>query len=251
MIRLERGDLKSPAQWDEKVREKLPEAFEKRAREFEELPLSTEERRDGFREFAPEVLPKIKGKSDFPPLWRQERYVKEAIGEMSAEHCAYCQSPSGADQFGQVEHFKPKSLFPSLAYDWDNYFYSCELCNHHKLDKWPAEGGYVRPDEGRPESRFVFLESGKVISAMGDDEAAVTIDDFGLDRKGLRRKRRLAVEKTLRLARAIIEARLDLNQRRELMKTLLPSPLSSYSVAIDQSVRQLWQRLASKSPGEP
>jgi len=247
LIRLDRGDLKPPAQWDEKVRENLPEAFEERAREFEDLPLSAQERRDGFRRFAPGALPKVKSKRDFPPLWRRESYVKEAIGGMSEEHCAYCQSPSGADQFGQVEHFKPKSLFPSLAYDWNNYFYSCELCNHHKLDKWPAKGGYVRPDEGQPESRFVFLEDGKVTAAIGDDEAAVTIDDFGLDRKGLRRKRRLAVEKTLRLAHAIIEARLDLSQKRELIKTLLPSPLSPYSAAVDQSVRQLWQMLAEKS----
>ncbi len=34
-----------------------------------------------------------------------------------------------------VEHFKPKSRYPMLKFDWNNLFYVCGHCNGIKLDK--------------------------------------------------------------------------------------------------------------------
>ncbi len=240
MIRLERGATAAPPAWAAKVRKKLPASFDERAQAFERLPLNGRERRGGFRRYASEALPRIRKKRDFPPLWRTERTVKSAIGALSDDHCAYCQSPSGADQYGQVEHFKPKSLFPSLAYEWMNYFLSCELCNHHKSDKWPETGGYVRPDAGDPSRRFVFHPDGSVTAAAGDEEAERTIRDFGLNREGLRKKRRIQIRSVLATARAIVESdEIGQAAREDLIGTLRRPDPSAYSVAVNQNLLRL------------
>ena len=56
-----------------------------------------------------------------------------------------------------VDHFKPLSRFPELAYAWSNWIFSCYRCNSdNKQDKWPASG-YVDPsaaDEREQPQRY-------------------------------------------------------------------------------------------------
>jgi hypothetical protein len=77
-----------------------------------------------------------------------------------------------------VEHFKPKSLFPSIADDWDNYFLACNGCNGAKLDKWPEAGDFVRPDQGQPATLFEFDDRGGMEALRSESEAQRTVDDF-------------------------------------------------------------------------
>jgi hypothetical protein len=52
--------------------------------------------------------------------------------------CAYCESPTDTVAHGDVEHFRPKSKYWWLAYCYDNYVYSCQICNQvHKGDEFP------------------------------------------------------------------------------------------------------------------
>jgi hypothetical protein len=50
------------------------------------------------------------------------------------KRCAYCEG-SCADA---VEHFQPKSLYPELAFLWENFLYVCSICNgtKYKGSKW-------------------------------------------------------------------------------------------------------------------
>ena len=59
-------------------------------------------------------------------VWRQARiYLKdETHGK-----CAYCESATSTVAYGDVEHFRPKSVYWWLAYCYDNFSYSCQLCN--------------------------------------------------------------------------------------------------------------------------
>ena len=53
--------------------------------------------------------------------------------------CAYCESPTDTVAHGDVEHFRPKSKYWWLAYCYDNYLYSCQICNEvHKGDEFPV-----------------------------------------------------------------------------------------------------------------
>ena len=59
---------------------------------------------------------------------------KETFGK-----CAYCESPTGVVAHGDVEHFRPKSHYWWLAYCYDNYLFSCQICNQsHKGNKFPT-----------------------------------------------------------------------------------------------------------------
>ena len=58
--------------------------------------------------------------------------------------CAYCESPTDTVAHGDVEHYRPKSKYWWLAYCYENYLYSCQICNQvYKGDEFPvyATGG--------------------------------------------------------------------------------------------------------------
>lgn len=46
--------------------------------------------------------------------------------------CCYCED-SLADE---VEHIRPKSLYPELVFVWENYLYSCGPCNSKKSNNY-------------------------------------------------------------------------------------------------------------------
>ena len=63
---------------------------------------------------------------------------KDQLLVESNNKCAYCESPLKVVAYGDVEHYRPKSLYWWLAYCYDNYLVSCTLCNQaFKKDKFP------------------------------------------------------------------------------------------------------------------
>ena len=54
------------------------------------------------------------------------------------DKCAYCETPTAVVDFGDVEHYRPKSLYWWLAYCLDNYLVSCAICNQKfKSNRFP------------------------------------------------------------------------------------------------------------------
>lgn len=69
--------------------------------------------------------------------WKQakDQLIKETGGR-----CAYCEVRFNAVAYGDVEHYRPKSIYWWLAYSYDNYLASCQLCNQkYKKDKFPTK----------------------------------------------------------------------------------------------------------------
>ncbi len=60
-----------------------------------------------------------------------------------AERCGYCED-SYADE---IEHIKPKTLYPEATFIWRNYLYACGPCNGPKNNRFvvfsPANGAKV------------------------------------------------------------------------------------------------------------
>jgi hypothetical protein len=55
--------------------------------------------------------------------------------------CAYCEGKASHVAHGDVEHFRPKSEYWWLAYCYDNFLYSCQICNQsYKGSKFPCTG---------------------------------------------------------------------------------------------------------------
>lgn len=55
--------------------------------------------------------------------------AKDELIKDSNSKCAYCEAPTTVVAYGDVEHFRPKSKYWWLAYCYDNYLVSCQLCN--------------------------------------------------------------------------------------------------------------------------
>lgn len=75
--------------------------------------------------------------------------AKKQLKVESHGKCAYCEAPTDVVAHGDVEHFRPKSIYWWLAYCYDNYLYSCQICNQSfKSDNFPTHGmsmGLVPP----------------------------------------------------------------------------------------------------------
>jgi uncharacterized protein (TIGR02646 family) len=84
--------------------------------------------------------------------------VKDVLRQAQHRKCAFCESFFAHIGYGAVEHFRPKGGFKQrqtdsrqvpgyywLAYDWNNLFYSCELCNSRfKGNVFPLKDGRRR-----------------------------------------------------------------------------------------------------------
>lgn len=82
-----------------------------------------------------------------PTVWKA---AKKQLKKETGGKCAYCESPTDTVAHGDVEHFRPKSKYWWLAYCYDNYLYSCQICNEvHKGDEFPihaSTGAWTGPE---------------------------------------------------------------------------------------------------------
>lgn len=82
--------------------------------------------------------------------------AKPQLKRETGGKCAYCESPTDTVAHGDVEHFRPKSRYWWLAYCYDNYLYSCQICNEvHKGDEFPIHattGAWTGPALPTPAS---------------------------------------------------------------------------------------------------
>lgn len=62
------------------------------------------------------------------------RRVRSTLTSMcaGAKRCMYCED-SAADE---VEHHRPKDLYPEHVFDWENYLYACGPCNGPKNNRF-------------------------------------------------------------------------------------------------------------------
>ncbi|MCX7046087.1 MAG: TIGR02646 family protein [Candidatus Sumerlaeota bacterium] len=87
--------------------------------------------------------------------------IRACLGTMFKNKCAYCESKLGVSHFPRIDHFKPKSRYENLTFDWDNLILSCEICNSAecKGDHFPSskEGGpLLNPCKDDPQAHLEF-----------------------------------------------------------------------------------------------
>ncbi len=63
-------------------------------------------------------------------------FIKEALSDCFFNNCGYCGKSTIYDETGEqirnegdVDHFIPKSKDEKKVYSWDNYVWSCPICN--------------------------------------------------------------------------------------------------------------------------
>lgn len=89
---------------------------------------------------SPYAYPKVRHtRTERPAQNKDYRAYKPVLRREFREKCVYCRAPDQGrlDAYG-VDHYRPKSLFPDLAQQYENLFYSCNGCNARKGRFWPS-----------------------------------------------------------------------------------------------------------------
>ena len=97
------------------------------------------------------------GEPGKPPRAKKSRYagaeVKHALKRMFDGKCCYCEGKVNVVSHQHVEHYRPQSIYPRLAYVWSNLLLACEQCNStYKGDRFqvgPHEH-QVKPNKSAP-----------------------------------------------------------------------------------------------------
>ena len=159
---------------------------------------------------------------------------RSQLGERSGDNCWYCErhcapaAPVG-DLAATLDHFRPLSRFPNLAYDWSNWVFSCRRCNEdYKNSNWP-ENGYVDPaaadERDRPERYFDYdMKTHELIprnDLTGDERQRAwnTIDDLRLNSLDMRYHRKDWIQQLIEDLR-----KFPIEERRALAEYLTAQP---------------------------
>lgn len=134
--------------------------------------------------------------------------IKNSLVNMFHGKCAYCESQVRHIDYGHIEHYRPKSKFPKLTFEWSNLLLACGVCNGkaYKGDKFPEanEGGpIINPADDDPNDHFNFCYDQKtnIASVYGTTRRGQTTEKLlGLNRDDLRKYRSSYVRKIWVLA---------------------------------------------------
>nr|VFK39267.1 MAG: hypothetical protein BECKTC1821E_GA0114239_100466 [Candidatus Kentron sp. TC] len=131
-------------------------------------------------------------KNNAAPIFKgRNKYWTEALGDLHDAYekvCAYTcfyLPPSGS-----VDHFLPKSRYPELAYEWDNFRLAQSKVNAHKgdstevIDPFRVEAGWfvldfpsclVKAGRGLPQSIVDRINRTIDILELNDDDSFVQL----------------------------------------------------------------------------
>lgn len=126
--------------------------------------------------------------------------IREALFTMSKSHCAFCDEfPIGSQSPETIEHFKPKKLFPLIAYQWENLYPCCMRCqekgdNFNELLLRPDADDYSFQRYFVINAATMELEPNAGATMEDQERAKTTIKLYKLNRVRLRTSRRLVYE---------------------------------------------------------
>ncbi len=176
----------------------------------------------------------------------QHPQIKEALASLMFHgKCAYCESQILHIDYGHIEHFSPKSIFPNLIFDWCNLLLACGKCNgkEYKGDKFPmfdSEALFVNPCTDNPDEHFLFEydENTSFANVIGITLKGQTTEiELGLNRPQLLKKRSLFIENILFIASRLKENPGDITARNLLDKAEISSAeYSAFTKAIRQRI---------------
>lgn len=110
---------------------------------------------------------------------------------MQGRRCAYCEC-SLRDHGQHIEHFLQKGENPTVTFDWDNLFWSCnrqDSCGKRKDQSTRSyrKQDLIKPDVENPEKFFHFISDGTIQIRIEDESssdysrAEETLRIFNLD----------------------------------------------------------------------
>ncbi len=142
---------------------------------------------------------KIKNKTE---IKYNHHHIKTALKDMFAGKCAYCESHIMHIDYGHIEHYKPKSLFPNECFKWENLLLGCSICNgpEYKGNHFPLvapNGPLINPTIENPDDFLSFKFDAVTGTANVIDKhprGLTTKNLLGLNRPDLVRHRSFVVK---------------------------------------------------------
>ncbi|MCL2640638.1 MAG: TIGR02646 family protein [Phycisphaerales bacterium] len=128
-------------------------------------------------------------------------HMLPTLYDQSQGHCCFCDAfPVRGVSNDTIEHFRPKSQFPHLAYTWINLYYCCDACQSAKHEQWDDQLLHADADDYQFSRYFEFdfttgsIKPNSLANEADQKRAAVTITLYGLDSQARRRNRLWAAE---------------------------------------------------------
>jgi uncharacterized protein (TIGR02646 family) len=122
---------------------------------------------------------------------RVDQFLRQILDDMNRSHCTFCDSyPLGPSAEQTIEHFRPKSKYPRLAYVWHNLFLACNVCQKAKGEQFDKK--LLKPDTEDYQFDTYFIvnyKTGKIevnssANFESQERAAMTIRMYGLNNYG-------------------------------------------------------------------
>ena len=135
------------------------------------------------------MRPIIKGEhpseSGQPKLFKEYQQARKDLIDRLGQYCSYCEMKLDASL--AVEHVQPKSLYPALERQWNNFLLACTNCNSTKGLQDIILSDYYWPDEDNTFRAFTYLQGGLVrphpqLNNQEKFKAEATLKLTGLDK---------------------------------------------------------------------
>lgn len=115
--------------------------------------------------------------------------IKSVLFQSSLQKCAFCETKPGESGNIEVEHFAPKSIYPELAFKWENFLPACRKCNGSKDDHDTVNLPIVNPYDVNPEDIFHYNDIKIAANDAYEEVGERTIRVCGLNSVRLMRPR--------------------------------------------------------------
>lgn len=128
---------------------------------------------------------------------------KEELKKSTHWKCMYCESKMLHISYSDVEHIKPKSLYPNLEFDWNNLWIACDICNRkYKADQ---DEDLINPYDVDPSNHISFSWA-ILYDLQWDTKWRLSIDCIWLNRAELVAKRQEKIDEINKAIQACFRA---------------------------------------------
>lgn len=120
------------------------------------------------RQWTSELIKAVSVYGDYSKIPKEEKLkllahyrhqdIKSHLFDSSLQKCAFCETKPGESGNIEVEHFAPKSIYPSIAFQWENFLPACRKCNGSKDDHDTIKEPIVNPYDMDPEDIFHYKD---------------------------------------------------------------------------------------------
>ncbi|GAB3024823.1 HNH endonuclease family protein [Spirosoma pulveris] len=185
-------------------------------------------------------------------IYGDESVKQQLISEQHGK-CCFCEADFTANGYGDVEHFRPKAGFTKtrdeklvrpgyywLAYDWDNLFFSCQICNqrfkknyfplsdetkramNHTFNYLDESPLLIHPSVDNPEDHITF---NRHVPVAKNKRGELSIAGFGIERDTLNRVREAYLQNVkLNIAFAGVDLNMITDLEREQYSHIMQQP---------------------------